>query len=139
MSIGFKRLGPKPVEWYTLFTYIRTLCALWLRTAFNLYIYYYKSMIVTSKYLVWWLKFNMHFLGWSLLTCGHILYKGFAFTIETWMCFYICLRTPSRVRSLKHRSSNRNLHRKMICRGYRYMARYDRRFLIFTYLQISPA
>lgn len=139
MSISFKLEGPEPVEQYTLFTYICTWCALWLRMALSLDIYYYKFMQVTSTYLAWWLKFNMQFLVWFLLTCGYILYKGLEFTIESWLCFYICLRTPSRLRSLKHRSTSRNLHRKMICRGYRYMARYDRRFLIFTSLQISPA
>ena len=138
MSVKFKLIGPEPVVRCTIFTYIKYWLVSFLRKAFNLQIYCYNFMKIIFAYAIWFLIFDINLVGWALCKVCNGFSNAYIFLVQLNLWCYLCLSTPSRARTSRRKTHGRNLHRKMISRGFRYMDRFDQRLLIYSCLQISP-
>ena len=95
-------------------------------------------MKIVFTYAIWFLIFDIKLVGWALCTVCKSFSNACIFQVQLNLWCYLCLSTPSRARTSRRKTHGRNLHRKMISRGFRYMDRFDQRLLIYSCLQISP-
>ena len=139
MSECIKLIGPKSVEQHSVLTLILTWSSLFLRMALSFDIYYFMFFDMVSTYASHSVIFFLRFFGWLLISvCYGIVSTCSSVVIFAFWCYKI-LSTKSTTKSYRKRTYGRNMHRKMIFRGIRYLPRFDQRFLIFSFLQVSPA